>query len=292
LYFSWPTCSALLSFWAPARLFGLRVLGRTGGCEVSATLHEASEFKTENELKQYFTKNRRVVDHGPGGIELWDTPRGRIWSPAKDRIIPYILAEQEMRIYGTGARGVHKGDVVLDCGANIGLFTRTALASGAALVVAIEPAPATVECLRRNLADEIAQGRVIVYPKGVWDHDDVLKLHIDDTNVGSNSFLIDKERPSIELPVTTIDNIVTKLKLTKVDFIKMDIEGSEKWALRGAKATLTRYKPQMAISTEHLPDDAVKIPELVHTLNPRYSSEASDCLDFGLSVRPQVVFFY
>jgi len=88
---------ALLSFWAPARLFGLRVLGRTGGCEVSDTLHNASEVKTENDLKQYFTKNRRVVERTPEGIELWDTPRGRIWSPAKDRIIPYILAEQEMK---------------------------------------------------------------------------------------------------------------------------------------------------------------------------------------------------
>ena len=77
-----------------------------------------------------------------------------------------------MKIYGTGARGVQPGDVVLDCGANIGIFSKTALASGARLVVAVEPAPDTLECLRRNLGREIAERRVIVYPKGVWDHDD------------------------------------------------------------------------------------------------------------------------
>jgi len=283
---------AALSFWAPARVVGLKMLGRTGGCQVASTLRQIGEFKTENELRAYLARNRRVVDRGPGGIELWDTPRGRLWSPANDRNIPYILAEQEMNVYTTGTLGAHKGDIVLDCGANIGLYTKTALANGAALVVAIEPAPDTVECLRRNLAAEIAQGRVIVYPKGVWDHEDILKMSVDKTDAGSNSFILQQQGPSISLPVTTIDNIVRELKLPKVDFIKMDIEGSEKWALRGARETLLRYKPQMAISAEHLPDDSVRIPEVVKSLDPRYHSEASDCLDFGSSVRPQVFFFY
>ncbi len=35
------------------------------------------------------------------------------------------------------------------------------------------------EDLRRNLATEIAAGRVVVYPKGVWDQDDTLTLHVD-----------------------------------------------------------------------------------------------------------------
>jgi hypothetical protein len=45
------------------------------------------------------------------------------------------------------------------------------------LVVAIEPSPANLECLRRNMSREIASGRVIVYPKGVWDREDVLALN-------------------------------------------------------------------------------------------------------------------
>ena len=283
---------ALLSFWSPVRLFGLKALGRTGGCEVRTALQQSNEHAAGDKLRKYFEKNRRVVDRGPDGIELWEMPQGRIWSPPNDRILPFILAEQETKIYGTGERGVHKGDVVLDCGANVGMFTKTALASGAALVVAIEPAPVTVECLRRNLADEIAQGRVVIYAKGVWDRDAVLKLHLDPDNAGSNSFLFGQERPYVLLPLTTIDKIVGELKLTKVDFIKMDIEGSEKWALRGARQTISKYKPQMAISTEHLPDDTVEIPKVVRSINPGYHTEFSDCLDFGTSVQPQVVFFF
>jgi hypothetical protein len=60
------------------------------------------------------------------------------------------------------------------CGAHIGVYIREALSLGAKLVVAVEPALENLECLRRNFATEIAAGRVIVYPKGVWDREEVL----------------------------------------------------------------------------------------------------------------------
>ena len=89
---------------------------------------------------------------------LWSTPAGEFWVPAAsgDSLI-YDLSEQKRDIYG---KRVYSGDIVLDAGANVGVFTRRALASGAKLVVAIDPAPNAVECLRRNFRDEIAAGRV------------------------------------------------------------------------------------------------------------------------------------
>ena len=90
--------------------------------------------------------------------------------------------------------GVRKGDIVLDCGANLGTFTRTALDRGAKTVVAIEPAPENLECIRRSFKDEIASGRVILYPKGVWDKDDVLTLHIHHDNSAADSFLIKDQK--------------------------------------------------------------------------------------------------
>jgi predicted RNA methylase len=62
---------------------------------------------------------------------------------------------------------VPAGAVVLDCGAHVGVYTRRALNEGAAKVIAIEPVPQTVECLRRTFRREIAEGRVVVYQKGV-----------------------------------------------------------------------------------------------------------------------------
>src|SRR5262245_11779229 len=159
------------------------------------------------------------------GLELWDTPKGQFWIPRGNRfVLPFNLAEMEMRIYGSGEHFIRPGDVVLDCGASDGDFTREALAAGASKVIAIDIAPASLECIRRNLASEIAAGRVIVYSKGVWDKDDTLTLNVDDTNFAANSVVLrpGSSRPAIEVPLTTIDKIVSELGLTRVDFIKMD----------------------------------------------------------------------
>ena len=282
----------LLAVKSPARLLALSAIGHSG-CSLDSTLHSFDNAKKQFNLRQHFQQNIHVVTRDPAGFELWDTPRGRIWTSQGDSILPFLLAEQETRIYGTGDRGVHAGDVVLDCGANIGMFTKTALASGASLVVAVEPAPATLECLRRNLAQEIAQGRVIIYPKGVWDHDDFMNLAVDDHNAGANSVVLDLDRPkSVRVPLTTIDELVAELKLERVDFIKMDIEGAEKQALKGARGTLNRFRPRMSISAEHLADDAQAIPAVVKSLQPGYKLEYADCQDQGSRVQPLVLQFF
>ena len=185
------------------------------------------------------------------------TPRkGQFWIPKGNRfVLPFNLAEMELRIYGEGEHFIHPGDIVLDCGASDGDFTREALRAGASKVIAIEIAPSSVECIRRNLAAEIAAGRVVVYPKGVWDKDDTLTLHVDDTNFAANTVVLNPgtTQPSVQVPLTTIDKIVAELGLPRVDFIKMDIEGAEANALAGARETISRFKPRLAITAEHKP---------------------------------------
>jgi FkbM family methyltransferase len=65
------------------------------------------------------------------------------------------------------------------------------------------------------------------------------------------------------VPLTTIDKLVDELRLPSVDFVKMDIEGAEMQALKGAVATVRRFHPRMAISVEHRPSDPDRILELV-----------------------------
>ena len=48
--------------------------------------------------------------------------------------------------------------------------------------------------------------------------------------------------------------------VAKVDFIKMDIEGAERDALKGAAQTLKTYKPRLMLDMYHRPDDAVVLP--------------------------------
>lgn len=66
---------------------------------------------------------------------------------------------------------------------------------------------------------------------------------------------------------TTID---AALQGRKADFIKMDIEGAEYRALVGAEHTIRTFKPQLAISIYHRPEDMWRLPEIILKFNPEY----------------------
>jgi FkbM family methyltransferase len=68
----------------------------------------------------------------------------------------------------------------------------------------------------------------------------------------------------------TLDDYVAQRSLDRVDVIKMDIEGAERLALRGAARTIARFKPRLAICLYHLEDDSRVIPKLILEANPNY----------------------
>jgi FkbM family methyltransferase len=69
---------------------------------------------------------------------------------------------------------------------------------------------------------------------------------------------------------TTIDDFVRQRRIPKVDFIKMDIEGSEPAALEGARETILKYRPKLAIAIYHSVSDFVGIPNWILDLNIGY----------------------
>jgi FkbM family methyltransferase len=279
--------------WPKARLSVVWAAGRGEGCSFEDTLNSHDLLLRMDKIAREIGASSRVIQRDPAGFELVETPKGRFWTIPHDRFLRFTLAEQELEIYGSQMSGVEPGDVVLDCGANVGVFTRTALSRGARLVVAVEPAPATVECLRRNFQHEIAEGRVIVTPKGVWDHVDTLELALgNDGNTTGNSFVFGRDlKGKVKVPLTTIDLLAAGLHLPRVDFIKMDIEGAEKQALRGGAGTIQRFKPRMAIASEHLPEDPLAIPKVVQAIWPGYRTTASSCKDDFSSAPPEVLLF-
>jgi FkbM family methyltransferase len=212
-------------------------------------------------------------------------------------LLPHNLAEQERQVYGSQPhQSVRTGDVVMDCGANVGVFVRTALQAGAKLVVAVEPSPENLVCLRRNFEAELAQGSVVVVPKGVLDRQGTLDFAIRSDHT-SNRFVLDARRWStagyVQLPVTTIDKLVDELSLSDVNFIKMDIEGSEQPALKGAMQTLKRFRPRLAISVYHRADDPDMIPDLVRSAGVGYQMQCGAC-SFDrkrFRLKPEIMFF-
>jgi FkbM family methyltransferase len=267
------------------------VTGRTE-CSLSQTIAGLTYVANRGKVEKKLRAASRVVARTPEGLTLWDTPIRPFWTPTRSD--PYILvelSEQENHLYGSGEWAVRAGDIVLDCGANIGVFTQTALAAGAKLVVAIDLAPDNIVSLRRTFQKEIAEGRVIVYPKGVWDKEDFLVLDSSGSSLDDSVAHHSANGSGPKVPLTTIDKLVAELKLPRVDFIKMDIEGAERQALNGSQGTIAAFHPRLAIATEHLPDDPEQIPILVHSLWSGYQMQCGPCYGLHNRVVPDVDYF-
>ncbi len=68
------------------------------------------------------------------------------------------------------------------------------------------------------------------------------------------------------LNIDTIDNLINE----KIDFLKLDIEGAEQKALKGAKKTIKKYSPILAVCIYHKAEDWYKIPKIVLDINSNY----------------------
>lgn len=71
-----------------------------------------------------------------------------------------------------------------------------------------------------------------------------------------------------EVPVVSLDSV---LNGEQIDYIKYDVEGSEKEALLGSAQTIKAHAPKLLVSLYHRSEDMFALPELVKELNPEYS---------------------
>jgi len=288
----------LIPYYSYLRMLALSSLGKNPVCSAADAARGIEMLLREERVVAEIAQTSRHLQTDANRNSLWDTPRGQFWlPPGADRgFLSSLVTEQTVGIYRYPEAGVRRGDIVLDCGANVGAYTREALRDGARLVVAIEPAPENLLCLRRNLAGEIAEGKVVVYEKGVWDREEERVLEVRERNPGANAVCRDAGGcvgPRIRL--TTIDKLVSELALPRVDFIKMDIEGAEQQAVAGAGATLAKYRPRMAIATEHLEvlENAKAVVRLVRKLQPAYRLNCGRCESRpGRIVAPDVLHFH
>ena len=253
-------------------------------CSWARTLTFYSDVQRFSKLYAAAKPTLAVKEYDPKlDIELIASPKRTYWikrtGTTRDGLdlLAYLIAEHEWVIETSRKNLVRAGDIVLDCGAHVGTFASMALELGAAKVVAIEPDPVHLECLRRNFAEQIASGRVVVVPKGVWNSEKTLTLFLGVENSGMNSVVERQGGAEIQIPVTTIDNLTRALGLPRVDYIKMDIEGAEREALRGAEDTIRQFRPRLIIEGYHLPDDTTALPAVISRIRPDYSTACGPC---------------
>lgn len=104
-----------------------------------------------------------------------------------------------------------------------------------------------------------------MFPFGLWHEETVLKFG----GVGV-SFGVDRHTATEDclcLPVKPLDSVLPDVPVT---FIKMDVEGSEYPSLVGASGIIQKYKPKLAISIYHKPEDLLQLQQYIQSLVPEY----------------------
>jgi FkbM family methyltransferase len=145
---------------------------------------------------------------------------------------------------------LRSGFTVLDIGAHVGLhtlmFSRRVGPTGR--VLAIEPSPANARLLRSHIAWNECRN-IEVIEAAVGDHEDHVSFtfHPDPTNFTgfANSLAYDLGGETATVPLTTIDLICVG---RTPQLIKIDVEGAELLALRGARDTIARSDPTLIVA--------------------------------------------
>lgn len=102
-----------------------------------------------------------------------------------------------------------------------------------------------------------------IFNCSVWNEKGVLSF---DGGKGTSSSISDSSGEN-SIAVDTIDNLLNSAPVT---FIKMDIEGSELNALKGAQESIKKFKPVLAICVYHKAEDLITIPQYIKSLNADY----------------------
>jgi FkbM family methyltransferase len=144
------------------------------------------------------------------------------------------------------------GDVVIDGGANIGLYTLIAAAKvgPTGRVIACEPSPGTMDLLRANVRVNRFDW-VELHEVALAAEPGQLALHVFQPGSGYSSFAPADRRSAdeIDVDVTTLDDIAG-IHLNRTALIKLDTEGAELLALRGAPLLLEHARPDFIIELE------------------------------------------
>ena len=189
---------------------------------------------------------RKLLEFG-GKHRFW-FPEGMSESPElwSEYLVGFWNHPLNFHQYLRGGVQLDSKDVIFDCGACEGFFTRAALDAGVRKVICVEPSAVMAECLRMTFENEIQSGRVVILQVALGSYggsagfasaeDDAFAGHFE--NGGAET-----------VEVTTLAAVAATHG--NPTFIKMDLEGGEYQALAGGLDLLREHHPKLGITTYH-----------------------------------------
>lgn len=178
----------------------------------------------------------------------------------------FMLRQYYLQRNGINIRP-ERGDIAIDAGA---CFGDTAVAFAASVgesghVYTFDFMPDHLRVIRENIAMNNYQNRITVIEQAVGEQDRVFG------NTSGRGGFFPGMRATEEFPMCRLDSF---WKVTRggqqIDFIKMDIEGSELAALKSGEELIRTCKPKLAISAYHRIEDLIILPQWIAGLGLGY----------------------
>lgn len=166
------------------------------------------------------------------------------------------------------ALGPRPTDVVLDCGSCIGEFAAlfAAVVGPTGAVHLFDPVPLHLRFCRHQAALNPALAGVLRPVQAA--------VGAMTAKVTGGTSDVDRISPGgLQVDAydqITLDDYVSQASLTRVDFVKMDIEGAEPDALVGARGIIAQHRPRLAVSAYHRAEHLWEIPRLILAAHPGY----------------------
>lgn len=187
-------------------------------------------------------------------------------------VFAQLLLQQYRCITTDHVIEVKAGDTVIDAG---GCYGDTALyfahkAGQTGQVFSFEFMPDNIKVFNRNLALNPALASTVkIVPNPLWSISGQ-KLFVEGFGPAAHVAPVSNNPEATQVETLTIDKLIEREMVTSVGFIKMDIEGAELEALKGAEATIRQYRPKLAVSVYHNLEDFWVIPGWIDALGLNY----------------------
>lgn len=229
--------------------------------------------KTMEESCRYFESHKQDIEEIMGWLA--DDKSRKVWREMIEfrKTMKFDLRpkKEQSQYFVKGIINYGKREVFIDCGGFDGktsiefLKNMKYAGGGYKRIVLFEPDAANMKLLKKNLS---RIRRVCIFQKGVWNETEKLSFC---GNGSSSSRIVKKEDAAgenlITIDVVAIDEVPECKDAT---FIKMDLEGAELMALKGAEKTIKTNKPKLAICIYHSDEDMLEIIKYIHKLVPEY----------------------
>ena len=170
--------------------------------------------------------------------------------------------------------GFKPDEVLLDCGANVGMYTIWAAATRRVRVYAFEPESQNYALLNRNIVLNNLSGRVRAFCMGLSDQPGLSVLHMADMRIGGSCHSVGEALDFKHEPLQaafqqgcitdTVDNLVSGGRMPTPNHIKIDVDGFEPKVIAGAVNTLAQHEMRSLLieTNQNLEDHRAMVKQL------------------------------